>query len=57
LNFQNSKGIPLVILVAWQYEEAESVYKKKKKRNITADSIDKVGLVTKYALELSLAHQ
>lgn len=31
LNFQNSKGIPLVILVVWQYEEAESIYKKFKK--------------------------
>jgi hypothetical protein len=31
-------------------------FKKRKKRNITAVSIDKLSLVTKYTLELSLAH-
>jgi hypothetical protein len=31
-------------------------FTKKIKIKITADSIDKLGLVTKYALELSLAH-
>jgi hypothetical protein len=32
LHFQNSKGIPLVILVAWQYEEAESIFSLKKEQ-------------------------
>lgn len=32
-------------------------FKKGQKKTITADLIDKLGLVTKYALELSLAHE